>query len=174
LVTNSTLPKQLIMKKKHVILLGFGFLGLGSSCLWAQKGPVSSGGQATGSGGTVSYSIGQVDYLSQSGSNGALTQGIQQPYEIQILTGIENAGIALSCKVYPNPASDFLLLQLSGLTTEHMRYALFSIDGKLITQHQITDNTTEITLAGLPNSAYLVKIFNSDEAVKTFKISKTN
>jgi hypothetical protein len=51
-------------------------LGLGG--LQAQETPAATGGEATVSGGTVSYSVGQVVYTSAKGRNGSAAQGVQQ------------------------------------------------------------------------------------------------
>ena len=74
----------------------------GLTTLQAQQAVVASGGTATGSG-TVSYSIGQVVYTTNSNS-GSVAQGVQQPYEISVLTGVKDAkDITLEFVVYPNP-----------------------------------------------------------------------
>ena len=46
----------------------------------AQKAIVACGGSATSSGGTVEYSIGQIDYTDNSNVAGSVNQGVQQPY----------------------------------------------------------------------------------------------
>ena len=48
--------------------------------LLAQQNSVSAGGDVSGSGGTVSFSVGQIDYLSITGAGGSVAQGVQQPY----------------------------------------------------------------------------------------------
>ena len=58
--------------------------------LQAQETIPATGGNASGSGGSVSYTIGQITYRTISGTNGAVTQGIQQPYEISVVTAVEN------------------------------------------------------------------------------------
>jgi gliding motility-associated-like protein len=45
----------------------------------AQVATVSSGGEATGAGGSLSYSVGQVVYTTNSGSTFTSAQGVQQP-----------------------------------------------------------------------------------------------
>jgi hypothetical protein len=65
--------------KKIVLFLGCCLLGWGTSSLLAQQGVVTAGGVAGGAGGSASYSIGQVDYLSVTGTGGSLIQGLQQP-----------------------------------------------------------------------------------------------
>jgi hypothetical protein len=46
----------------------------------AQQGNVTAGGLATGSGGTLSYSVGQTDYLAYSSASGNLNMGLQQTW----------------------------------------------------------------------------------------------
>ncbi len=46
----------------------------------AQNRPVSSGGVATGSGGTASYSVGEVAYTTITGNGGIVIEGLQQAY----------------------------------------------------------------------------------------------
>lgn len=53
----------------------------------AQQGNVTGGGDATGSGGSMSYSIGQTDYLYTGSENGSLSFGLQQTW----LSGLEPA-----------------------------------------------------------------------------------
>mgnify|MGYP003647362234 CR=1 FL=1 len=52
-----------------------------SNSVLSQEAISTSGGEAVGSGGSVSYTIGQVFYSSLSGSNGKLTEGVQQPLQ---------------------------------------------------------------------------------------------
>jgi hypothetical protein len=47
--------------------------------------------------------------LQNAGTNGTAAQGVQQPYEISVVTAIEKAlDILLEMVVYPNPATDFV------------------------------------------------------------------
>ena len=64
-------------KKLKGILLLFSCISL--SNLFAQKGIVTSGGNAIGSSGTVSYTVGQIDFIAASNATGSISQGVQQP-----------------------------------------------------------------------------------------------
>ena len=97
---------QKILKLSIVLFLGLGLTGL-----QAQEAIPASGGEASGTGGTTSYSIGQVVYTINTGTNGSVAEGLQQPYEISMVTGIEQAKeINLLFSAYPNPATDLLIL----------------------------------------------------------------
>ena len=102
------------MKVKNTRLFTLGIAVFAFSGLQAQEAPVASGGEATGSGGSVSYSIGQVSYLTNSGSGGTIGEGVQQPYEIQTLDVVENYK-DLSIVLFPNPTRENLNLNIGGL-----------------------------------------------------------
>ena len=55
----------------------------------AQQTTISSGGDAAGIGGKVTYSVGQVAWNILTGTNGSVIQGVQQPYEISVISGID-------------------------------------------------------------------------------------
>src|SRR5687767_5435176 len=99
------------MVKHKPLLLSVGFLLFGSVYMFAQQNTDAAGGNATGSGGSVSYSVGQIDYNYQTGSNGNLNQGLQQPYEI-FISGVDDPAIQLGLSVYPNPSTNVLYLKI--------------------------------------------------------------
>ena len=74
--------------KKTIVSISFLLLGIIGG-LHAQESPTAAGGEATGTGGTSSYSVGQVVYTTATGTNGSLAQGVQQPYEISVTNSIK-------------------------------------------------------------------------------------
>ncbi|MEO6977275.1 MAG: NHL repeat-containing protein, partial [Mucilaginibacter sp.] len=62
-------------------------LVFGFNVVNAQQTFLAAGGKATGSGGSVSYSVGQSVYMFNTGVNGSVTQGMQQsvPYSPPVL-----------------------------------------------------------------------------------------
>ena len=55
------------MKRKKIKLSAIFLLGLGLTVIQAQESAVASGGDASGSSGSMSYSIGQMVYTTNSG-----------------------------------------------------------------------------------------------------------
>ncbi len=51
----------------------------------SQEAVTATGGEASGSNGTVSYTVGQVGYSVKTGGGGSVLEGVQQPYEIFIV-----------------------------------------------------------------------------------------
>jgi len=140
--------------------------------LTAQNCIAVSGGEASGSGGAVSYTIGQVFYSSNSGSSGTVTEGVQQPAEIFVITGITQTDIKLKVSVFPNPAKLFVILKVDDEKVEKLRYQLYDIDGKLLITKNITENETSIDISMLKPSVYFLKVINGNREEKSFKIIK--
>ena len=114
------------MRQKRLKLSTLLFLGLGLTIsVQAQKAIPASGGNATGTNGSVSYTVGQVLYTTNIGTNGSVAEGVQQPYEISVVVGIEQAkDINLICTVYPNPATDLLTLEVEIAANENLFFQL--------------------------------------------------
>lgn len=151
-----------------LFVLGLGFVGL-----HAQEVITTTGGNASGSGGSVSYTIGQIVYSSNTGSNGSVSQGVQQPFEISVISGLdEGEGINLTCSAYPNPTTDFLTLKVGVIKTENLAYQLYDIGGKLLVSNKVEGNETTICMSNLVQSVYFLKLTNNNKEIKTFKIIK--
>ncbi len=141
--------------------------------LKAQSANPASGGNVTGTGGFESYSVGQIVYTTNAGTNGSSAQGVQQPYEISAITAIEAAkDISLIFSVYPNPTIDFLTLKVDNYGLVNLSYWLYGVSGNLIETKKIIASETQINLANLVSGTYFLKIATGNKEVKTFKIIK--
>jgi hypothetical protein len=160
------------MKHKRLKLSAVLLLGLGLTGLQAQETIPATGGNASGSGGTVSYSVGQVVYTTNTGTNGSVAQGVQQPFEISVVTGIEQTAINLAISAYPNPTTDFLLLKVESEKLKDLSYQLYDLNGKLLQNKKIEGNETSIVMSNLVPATYFVKVTEGNKEVKTFKIIK--
>ncbi len=162
------------MRKIYYSISCLIFLVVAVANVNAQQDALVAGGDASGSNGSVSFSIGQPNYINTTNANGAITQGVQQPYEIQILTGVENTNVALSCKAYPNPTINTLYLELQAISGQSSyNYAVTNILGQQIMQHNISALITEIDLTNMAYGEYLIKVYDNNNEVKTFKIIKS-
>lgn len=161
------------MNFKTLFFWGAFLLLFTHSSVKSQSTFVSSGKDISGTGGTISYSIGQVAYSSVSGANGYLIEGVQQPYEIYTITGTEDfKNIVLDFMAYPNPATNILNLKVENYSNQRMSYQLISQEGRLLKQNEIQSITTEIQVSDLAASTYFLKILLNQENVKIFKIIK--
>lgn len=155
------------------LMLSVLLLVIGQTIIQAQEVIITSGGNASGSG-SASYSIGQIFYTTNDGTNGSVVQGVQQPYEISIVSGVEETqNINLLISTYPNPTTDFLILKIDdSFIKQNMFYQLYNISGQLLESNKIESNETNINMIKFETSIYLLKIINNNQSVKTFKIIK--
>jgi hypothetical protein len=155
---------------KHLIFLSI--ISTIILSLYAQESIPVSGGNAIGSGGSVSYSIGQIVYTTNTGINGSVAQGVQQPYEISVIGIEETIGIILFYQVYPNPTTDFLTLKVENYDKWDLLYRLFDNNGRLLESKRITSTETDLDMTNYVAGIYFLKVLNKHREVRTFKIIK--
>lgn len=161
------------MLHKRLKLSTLLLLLLAMEGLQAQESVNTSSGNALGGGGSVSYSIGQVVYTTNKGTNGSLAQGVQQSFEISEVIGIEEVkNINILVTIYPNPTNDYLSLNVNDFEISTLSYQLYDIDGKLLKSERIKGNQTNILMGNLSSATYFVKVVQGNKEVKTFKIIK--
>ena len=151
-----------------VLLLGLGFIPI-----QAQTTITGTGGKAIGANGSLTYSVGQIVYTTNKGANGSVAQGVQHPYEISVVSGLENPkSITLECTAYPNPTNDYLKLKIADYKIEDLSYQLYDLKGKQIDSQKINEAETTVSLQAFTQGTYFLKITNKDNLIKTFKIVK--
>lgn len=163
-----------------------GFLAGTSFISGAQEAIPAAGGTLTGTGGSVSFTVGQVVYTTVSGQEHTVSQGVQQPYEISVLTSSEEiTPIGFDVQAYPNPATDFVTLRVESALNQHFQslaYELFDMTGRVLEKKTISSDHTNIPMGHLAPATYFVKVYHSAKTTslmqsssvqsKTFKIIK--
>ncbi len=155
------------MKKKIISGLFLTF----SIVSFSQENTVSSGGEAIGAGGSVSFSVGQVDYINTTTASGNVNQGVQQPFELFIdnvgLEALQSAGL----NVYPNPTTEYLILSLTDPSKE-MHYQLHDMNGRIVTAGKISSEETRIDMRPMAAGGYMLSINKNFVALESVKITK--
>lgn len=157
-------------------LFAFVFFSMITISLFAQSAVVPAGGSATGNGGTVTYTVGQIADQKVEGGGRYVIEGVQQPYEIQVVGINSYSGINLTAIVYPNPTVDKVMLSIrdyeipsTGLTLQ-----LYDLNGKFLKTMVITDADTEIDFSEYAASTYQLRVVNQKQLLKTFKVVKNS
>ena len=156
------------MKKTTLIVC----LLFATQCMFSQATLPASGGEATGSGGSSSYTVGQIDYIRTSGSGGTADQGVQHPITFSVLGIDAFPTIALQAVIFPNPTVHNVTLIITDLPAEALSYQLYDITRRLISSRKIIDEETIIPMEGLPVATYLLTVLDKNTQLKTFKIIK--
>lgn len=160
------------MKKNYSVSKILLFLFLSSSGIYeAQQTIIPAGNNAQSATGSVSYSVGQIFYESQTSATGKVNPGVQQPYEIFTLATNENAAQS-NISVYPNPVKDFLTVDFNSEKLDNSSYQLFDATGKVINKGNLKSVKSQISASNLSNGMYILRITNAGKLVKTFKIIK--
>ncbi len=155
-------------KIRPIVMLASGLLWAGFA--QAQESVNAGGGDASSAGGSVAYSVGQLVYTTPTGSTGSVAQGVQQPFEISVVTGVEETAIQLEMNAYPNPTMDYLNLRVSAY--EGLSLQLTDVRGAVLESKKLSDNNTTISLEGVAKATYFLTVSSDDQVIKTFKITK--
>ncbi len=156
--------------KKQLLCVGLCSTLVG----YSQQNTVASGGDASGAGGTVSYTIGQIDYEALSSASGTVTQGVQQPFEI-FAVGLDEFGYSISASLYPNPTVNSVILTVDAWDTySDAAFQLTDEQGRIVRLGEVKAQETTIQVSDLANACYYLNIVVSDRLVKSFKLIKNN
>jgi Secretion system C-terminal sorting domain len=156
------------MKQKLFLIAFLCYFTVGFS----QSNSVASGGTETGSNGSSTYSIGQTFYSYATGSNGSVSEGLQQPFEITTLGNDNFPEIILQLKVFPNPTTSFVTLSVGDANFDKFSFKLFDLNGKSISVQKIQNVETKIEMESLPSAVYFLNVMEGSEVKKSFKIVK--
>ena len=160
LVTN-LIKKSLI---PFVLFLSFGFSSFGQNALSA------AGGHFKTSGGSTSFTVGQVAYVLKKGNGSYLNEGVQQVYTKKT-TPIEELVYLKEVQLYPNPTQETMTLILSSMEDVQVRYTIMDYLGKEIKNENILSEKSEISLRDLPSGNYFISLKSKKEN-RIFKIVK--
>lgn len=144
-------------------ILGIG-LFLCPIALSSQSAVLSGGGMAQGSGGSVSYSIGQVAYSIKSSDARSLYEGLQQPIEISIITGLARIPDSWGLNIYPNPASVELNIEISQ-EFAGLNYYVMDATGRRQMTGVVDNSNATLAISSLPSGMYFLQLVSSDQAV---------
>jgi hypothetical protein len=140
--------------------------------LSAQQVISPAGANGTGTTVQLSWTVGEPVVETFSAGNSILTQGFHQG-KLVIYAADPLALPGLDLTVYPNPASSFLKLTLKATGIDDLNFSLCDINGKLMLQRKIENQTELIDMLKYPSGVYLLKVSGqADQVSNTFKIVK--
>ena len=149
-------------------------LFLSGLCGYAQQSVLTSGGTAVGSGGAVSYSVGQPVYITYSGSTGSVAAGVQQAFEVSVVSINETITPLVSVEVFPNPVVNALTLAIQDASDGAFSYQLTDLQGRIIEKKNIEEASSQVDMSSRASAVYLLNIFQQNKLVKAFRVVKNN
>ena len=156
---------------KTILLLVLSFLFCN---LRAQNSINSSGYDATGSGGSVSASIGQLVNNQYSGSTGIIQEGVQLPFELISLKQKRAVGNSYLWDVYPNPSSSLVYINVKNIKATNISISLFDNTGKLLLNENTPTDKISLNLTSFSAGIYLLKVYSGSDLLGSTQIIKNN
>jgi hypothetical protein len=172
--------KNLIINPINFIVIAMLFFSFDGLCQNAPNTTVmgtviTTGDDASGDYGSVSYSIGQVFYTYIGAPVYNVAQGIQHE-EANIVLAVPDVITEPKTEIFifPNPTTDYVTINIesSDFAERQRSYQLFDLQGRLMKQNAIYQNETQINLSYLSSSTYLLRVYSDNKMTKSFKIIK--
>jgi hypothetical protein len=152
--------------KTQILLAGMFLLTIGLS---AQEVISTQGDSYSNTNNTLDYTIGEPVIETLSNSNNDLTQGFHQT--LLTIVGIEDLDVNFLVNIFPNPTSEIVNLDIEKY--EGVTFHLFNVEGKLLTESELTEKKTTVRVADYPKGTYLLTLTHvENKKIKTYKIIK--
>ncbi len=150
----------------------------GSTALYCQTTKpdviTSAGGYDANATNKLSWTIGEPVIETISNATNQLTQGIQQGFW-DITTVVDNTENRIKITLYPNPATDYVNLEMPFQENQIITYQLYDLYGKCLQNQKITAPITKINLNTYPVTVYILNVLSPDKKLmKSFKLLKKN
>jgi hypothetical protein len=130
---------------------------------------IGSAGNSTISGNyQLSWTIGELIINTGITSNSILTQGFHQS---NILISLIDENNKINAIIYPNPATNEIVISIGEEYLINATYRLQDSLGKLLLERKITSKESILSLESMPSASYYIQVLIHNQA-KTFKVIK--
>ena len=162
------------MMKKTLLVAALLLTGLS---LKAQETFATTGGDATGTSSSISYTVGQMAIMTDyervtavENASANVREGVQQTYSVEELK-IEGAEpFSFDIKVYPNPTTDNITVKLEQ-SVAGISYELYGANGQLLQKESIGSDEQTIDMGDCAAGAYLLRVVG-ETATQSYRIIK--
>ncbi len=137
----------------------------------AQTAQLSTAANVTQLDGSITYSIGQIFTHPNATDDKILSLGIQQVYFDQTLVLPKNISQPI-ISVSPNPTKDIVKVSFSQFDSGTFSYAIYSLQGTLISNALISSLVTHIDIKDIVSGSYVLHIKQNNTPIHAFLIQK--
>jgi len=154
------------MQKLLLILLCLPILGFGQ--VTSPSVVSSSGGSYSNGNIIMDYTLGEIVVETHTNSSAILTQGFHQGV-LEVSTEVVN--IDIKTKVYPNPTTNFLIIELEKNVNADI--LVYDINGKLVIKDRLNnEQQKQLDFGFLKQGNYLLHINIADKQ-SVYQINKS-
>ena len=160
------------MKKTVILFICLGLMKI-SVCQDIKPQLISScGEQFENDSYQLAWSLGESVISTLEAEGYVLTQGFHQStYEISTATETP-LGSELNITVYPNPTTDYLMLEVGQPDLKGMQYQILDLKGSVLENKNLSNDLERLDFSVFPNGIYLIIIKQENQVIKSFKIIK--
>ena len=123
----------------------------------------AAGTESTGTGGSVSWSLGEIITVTAGGPSNDVTQGFHQG-NIYV-TGVEHLA-EINVSVYPNPTSEFVTVTCP----YPVRVSIYDASGRLIAIHDLTIEVNQLNVTEFARGTYNLIFESTEQETKTARL----
>ncbi|HMN05157.1 MAG TPA: hypothetical protein PKD45_05465 [Flavobacteriales bacterium] len=135
--------------------------GLFAASAMAQQAVTPAGADASGNGGSLAWTLGQVDAAFLNSSAGSMAQGVQHPVEL-LTVAVEEQGQTPGLSAWPNPTADALTIDFGEAFDANTQYQVLDAAGNLIAEGRVNASPFTISFLDRPAASYFIRILHPD------------
>jgi len=139
---------------------------------YSQTGTAATSGIAESENGSYTFTIGESYMLVALGENQETESGVQHGYEITTHSKNYNSAILVDAKLYPNPTTDYLYLDIKGSDLKGLSYRVLDLTGRMLLDAPIYSENSEINFTTFEDAVYLFQVVKENQTLTGFKVIK--
>lgn len=163
------------LKLSAVLLLGLGLTGLQAQTMYVRPTTGTQTAYALSNIQKMSFSSGNLTVTETDNSSGVFAlNGLRYLNFTDLTTSLEETLSVQNqtLSAYPNPVSDVLNIDLTGIVLEEGTLSILNLVGKTVLSRQVSQaGVLSVDISQLSNGIYLCRFSNATE-LKTVKIIK--
>ena len=134
----------------------------------AQSNIVTGGGDANSSTGSVSYSIGQIDFQYGLSADYSVSEGVQQTYSFDTALSIDDIQYDFQLSIWPNPSADEMNIEYTTSYELPLSLKVTDVKGAVVANRSVTEGQYSLNVNTWAAGTYYISLSNG-EAVKFIK-----
>ena len=134
----------------------------------AQSNIVTAGGDAASASGSVSYSIGQIDFQYSSSVDYSVSEGVQQAYSFDTALSIDDIKYEFQLSIWPNPSADEMNIEFTTSYELPLSLVITDVKGAIVGNRSVTRGQYSFNVDTWAAGTYYVNLSNG-EAINIIK-----
>lgn len=160
------------MKNLGLLIVAIGITTVAISQSASPELVSSSGDSFSNTSYQLDWSIGESLTATHNAGTYVITQGFQQSsYEITAIDDLSGSGVVT---VYPNPATDFITVDIGDPAgfENPQGLVLTDMNGKVLLLEKIVGSKQQLDFSTYPAGIYFLTVKQENQVIKSFKIIK--